>query len=152
MFINCFCSRSPFCVSICFYEGLSLLTHGLNRPISALCVSISFYEGDSLLTHRLVCPLCVNKFLWRWFLIDKQTSTWAVLHSYYRSNLKTLQKDNFLGFLMVIWLKKTFLFVNKFLWRWFLIDTQTSSLASLHSCYKSNLKTFKKYNFLVFWW
>jgi hypothetical protein len=53
MFINCFCSRSALCVSICFYEGLSLLAHGLNRPISALCVSISFYEGESLLTHRL---------------------------------------------------------------------------------------------------
>jgi hypothetical protein len=41
------------CVSISFYGGVSLLTHGLNRPISALCVSIHFYEGVSLLTHRL---------------------------------------------------------------------------------------------------
>jgi hypothetical protein len=61
-------------VSISFYEGVSLLTHGLapglfctpateailkqlQYPfiglISALCVSISFYEGVSLLTHGL---------------------------------------------------------------------------------------------------
>jgi hypothetical protein len=45
--------ENPFCVSINFYEGVSLLTHRLNRPIFALCVSISFYEGGSLLIHRL---------------------------------------------------------------------------------------------------
>jgi hypothetical protein len=61
-------------VSISFYEGVSLLTHGLApglvctpateailkqlqepflRLIFALYVSIRFYEGVSLLTHRL---------------------------------------------------------------------------------------------------
>jgi hypothetical protein len=35
------------------FEVVSLLTPGLNRPISALYVSISFYKGDSSLTHRL---------------------------------------------------------------------------------------------------
>jgi hypothetical protein len=45
--------EKPSCTSISFYEVVSLLTHGPNRPISALCVSISFYEGDSLLTHGL---------------------------------------------------------------------------------------------------
>jgi hypothetical protein len=45
--------KTPFCVSISFYEGVSLLTHGLNRQIFALCVLISFYEGGSFLTHRL---------------------------------------------------------------------------------------------------
>jgi hypothetical protein len=53
---------SALCVSISFYEGDSLLTHRKKSPISALCVSISFYEGDSLLTHRLAPGLFCNPF------------------------------------------------------------------------------------------
>jgi hypothetical protein len=41
------------CVLISFYEGVSFLTHGLNKQISTLCVSISFYEGISLFTQGL---------------------------------------------------------------------------------------------------
>jgi hypothetical protein len=52
-FIVIYMIETPFCVSISFYEGVSLLTHGLNRPMFALCVSISFYEGGFLLTHGL---------------------------------------------------------------------------------------------------
>jgi hypothetical protein len=53
LFIVIYMIENPFCASISFYEGVSLLTHGLNMPMFALCVSISFYEGGSLLTHGL---------------------------------------------------------------------------------------------------
>jgi hypothetical protein len=47
-------------VAIEFYLSVSLLPHGLKRPIAALCVEILFYEGDFLLPHRLDLGLFCN--------------------------------------------------------------------------------------------
>jgi hypothetical protein len=76
--------EKPSCVSISIYKGVCLLTHGLNRPISALCVSISFYEGDPLLTHGLA----------PWLFCTPATK--AILKHFIRQ---------FFIFLFVIWMK-----------------------------------------------
>jgi hypothetical protein len=49
-----------FCVAIWFYEGVYLLPHGQNRPISALCVAIKFVVPVSLLPHRPALGMFCN--------------------------------------------------------------------------------------------
>jgi hypothetical protein len=44
------------------------------------------YFEDNWAKYSDFCTLCVNKLLRGCFLIDTRTSSWAVLHSCYRSN------------------------------------------------------------------